>query len=173
MFEAPRFLSQEDVSQLKGKLPPHLRPFLFFANPYMESEDIWPKLPCFGAALSFYTRSLEGYDAIERAVLRSLPKLSDHLLLPTILDKAFVEVNNPSFGDMVVFYHQRRHIHAGISIGNYNGAPTVLSKANIGILPLLVDTQVGLARDFGADTVRYFAPIDRSMKLEDVLLPHK
>jgi hypothetical protein len=170
MLENYSYITPEDASQLKNWVPTHLKPYMFFANPYLMDEDIWPRLPCFAAAISFYTNSLEGYAALEKAILQSLPPSREDLIVPTIMNRAFIETNTPQKGDIEIFSRWDRHVHGGIYIGIYNGEPSVLSKANVGILPLLVDRESDLLTKYGADVKRYFTPKNPTVKLEEIFL---
>ena len=169
MVDRPRMLTDEQQDSLKGATPSHLREFLFWVNPYLTGEEVWPRIQCYGAAFCYYTRSLEGYLTVETAVKRQLQEdPTGFKIAPTILKNCFSETQSPQLGDVAIFYRGKKHIHAGVHVTDTPAGNIVLSKENTGNLPLLDDFEDYLLSIYGANIVKYFTPTLGNHKLEDI-----
>ena len=152
-----------DMFALNRELfPEHLREFVNFVNPYNFGTDAWPRLQCFGAALCFFTNSLDEYFEIETYTKSIIePRDEDGIgIMPFILAKCFEETIDPQHGDLVVFYWNNRHFHAGI-LWEKRDSDLIVCKDNVGNLPLHLKTVAEVEKDVEEEfkdlfTMRYF-----------------
>ncbi len=163
-------LPTEVGQDLRSRLPNHLKEHLFITNPYIVDGDNWSRLQCYGAAFSFYTRSIDGYIGVERVVLDRTRDRSGFKIVPSILKDSFKETPAPNFGAIAIYYRQNRHVHAGIYVGHSNDDELILSKANEGNLPLFVDRNQVLLREYNANRVVYYQTELGGRTLEAVYL---